>query len=189
MIRRSIRICLSCRSLRWFRGECIRCVGRVASVERYALSNALRCYQAISRVHLIGVLVESLCPVFTAGVSVETVQTYLIGPPLARRLVDIRTSTTIARNLSNVTRPDARFGQAHQPMSQLRLRQDCFGRTIDKNPTRLPVVRAVSDFGSVQDWAAESSDGRPVRSGRASTWSERCNLPPLPVEKVRMDRP
>jgi hypothetical protein len=135
---------------------------------------------------------ESLSSVYSRSVSGDSPDLSYrsaFGKPIGRHPNISAASTTIARNLPNVTRPDARFGQAHQPMSQLRLRQDCFGRTIDKNPTRLPVVRAVSDFGSVQDWAAESSDGRPVRSGRASTWSERCNLPPLPVEKVRTDRP
>lgn len=72
---------------------------------------------------------------------------------------------------------------------QSKLRQDYSSQTIDVSidrPSRLPVVRAVSTFGNVQDWeTGKACDTKSVRNGRGSTWTERCNLPPLPVEKAR----
>lgn len=47
---------------------------------------------------------------------------------------------------------------------------------------QLPKVRGVSTFGDVQGWE-DAKQGNRILPGRASTWTERCNLPPLPVEK------
>jgi hypothetical protein len=134
---------------------------------------------------------ESLSSIYSRSVSGESpdpARGQGLGKPTGRQPNTSTISTTIGRSHLNATRAGARCSEAHQPRSQSRLRQDCPGRTADNRTTRLPVVRAVSDFGSVQDWAAGGSDVRLARSGRASTWSERCNLPPLPVEK-QMGRP
>jgi hypothetical protein len=135
---------------------------------------------------------ESLSSIYSRSVSGDSPDLShrsVFGKSIGRHPNVSTVSTTVGPNYLNVTRAGARFGAVHQPRSQSRLRQDYLSRTADIPTTRLPVVRAVSDFGSVQDWSAESGDGKHVRSGRASTWSERCNLPPLPVEKARMGRP
>lgn len=49
-------------------------------------------------------------------------------------------------------------------------------------PLQLPKVRGVSTFGDVQGWEGAKKGKRPPL-GRTSTWTERCNLPPLPVER------
>jgi hypothetical protein len=135
---------------------------------------------------------KSLSSVYSrsvSGDSPELSHRSVFGKTNGRHLNASTASTTFGRNAPNVTRPNARFGQEYQPRSQSRLRQDYTGRTTERSSTRLPVVRAVSDLGNVQDWAGEKGNMNAVRSGRASTWSERCNLPPLPVETARMHRP
>jgi hypothetical protein len=135
---------------------------------------------------------ESLSSIYSRSVSGESPDPSRgqgLGKPTGRQPNTSTASATIGRNHLSSTRAGARCSEAHQPRFQSRLRQDCSGRTSGSHTTRLPAARAVSDFGSVQDWAAGGSDVRLARNGRASTWSERCNLPPHPVEKARMNRP
>jgi hypothetical protein len=134
---------------------------------------------------------ESLSSIYSRSVSGESPDPSRgqgLGKPIGRQPNTSTASATIGRNHLSSTRAGARCSEAHQPRFQSKLRQDCLSRTAQNPTTRLRVVRAVSDFGSVQDWAA-GSDGRLARSGRVSTWSERCNLPPLPVEKTKIGRP
>jgi hypothetical protein len=135
---------------------------------------------------------ESLSSIYSRSVSGDSPDPSrgrILGEPTGRQPNTSTASMTVGCSHLNATRAGARCSEATQPRSQSRLQQDCSGRTADSRTTRLPAVKAVSDFGSVQDWAIGGRDGRLARSGRASTWSERCNLPPLPVEKARMGRP
>ena len=99
---------------------------------------------------------------------------------------------TCVPNPFNGNQPGARSGTRDGPRLQSKLREDCYSQTIDVSidrPSRLPKVRAVSTFGNVQEWeTGQACDTRSVHSGRGSTWTERCNLPPLPVEKARSGR-
>lgn len=84
----------------------------------------------------------------------------------------------------------ANVGRSPFNVKQSKLRETYLGQTLNNSAdvsSRLLIVRAVSTFGNVQDWAAtKASNGRPVHSGHASTWSQRCDLPPLPVERARV---
>ena len=99
---------------------------------------------------------------------------------------------TGGHNFLNGNQPGAGPGTVDGHRLQSKPRQDCSSQTIDVSidrPSRLPIVRAVSAFGNVQDWGtAKACDTKSVRSGRGSTWTEWCNLPPLPVEKARNGR-
>jgi hypothetical protein len=103
---------------------------------------------------------------------------------------------TVGRKPLNGNQPGLGSGTVYRPRLHSKLREDFIGQTIDANtgpprdaPSRLPIVRAVSTFGDVQDWGtAKACDAKSVRNGRVSTWSERCNLPPLPVERARTGR-
>lgn len=51
---------------------------------------------------------------------------------------------------------------------------------------RLPLTRAVSTFVNVQDWTASKDSVARPPAQRNGSWAERCNLPPLPVSKTRI---
>lgn len=89
--------------------------------------------------------------------------------------------------------PGSEAGRLHRPrLQQSKLREDYTSHTADGNTgcsSRLPIVRAVSTFGNVQDWGtAGACNTKVVHDGRSSTWTEPCHLPPLPVEKARAGR-
>lgn len=69
-------------------------------------------------------------------------------------------------------------------LDQSRLQEIVPGQSLHSMnaPLQLPKVRGVSTFGDVQGWE-DAKQGNRTLHGRASTWTERCNLPPLPVEK------
>jgi hypothetical protein len=94
--------------------------------------------------------------------------------------------TSVRRNAADASQPGVRPGGIAQPRLPSRLRENYMGQMTNYNthaPARLPIVRAVSTFGSVQDWGTvEACNGKP----RVSTWTEWCNLPPLPVERARV---
>jgi hypothetical protein len=97
---------------------------------------------------------ESLSSVYSRSVSGDSPDLShrsVFGKPVGRQLNTSTVSRTVGPNYLNVTRAGARFGAVHQPRSQSGLRQDYLSRTADIHITRLPVVRAVSDFGSVQN--------------------------------------
>lgn len=100
--------------------------------------------------------------------------------------------TTNRRKNLNVTCQSTAYPRLDYPRLRSRLRDDHASQKVDNNintTLRFPIMRAVSTFGNVQDWTAvQGGDAKGVRRGRPSTWSERCNLPPLPVERVRIGR-
>lgn len=106
------------------------------------------------------------------------------------------TLTNVGRNPISGNRPGLESGKVYRPILRSKLREDSIGHTIDTktdapkdDPSRLPIVRAVSVFGNVQDWgAAKACDAKAVCNDRVRTWSERCNLPPLPAERARAGR-
>ena len=99
---------------------------------------------------------------------------------------------TGGHNSLNGSQPGVASDKVDRPRLQSKLREDFTGQTIHARtdrPSRLPIVRAVSTFGNVQDWeTGKACDAQSVRSDRFNTWTERCNLPPLPVEKARAGR-
>lgn len=138
---------------------------------------------------------ESLSSIYSRSVSGDSPdpsRQSTTGKAPGRHLNNAAASTTIGRNNPNVTRQSTAYPRLNYPRLQSRLREDHASQKVDNsmNTTlRLPIMRAVSTFGNVQDWTAvQGGDAKGVRRGRASTWSERCNLPPLPVERVKIGR-
>lgn len=138
---------------------------------------------------------ESLSSIYSRSVSGDSPdpsrQSAFVNAP-GRPLTNSAALTTIRRNDPNVTRQSTAYPRLAYPRLQSRLREDHASQKVDNNMNktlRFPIMRAVSTFGNVQDWTAvQGGDAKGVRRGRASTWSERCNLPPLPVEKARIGR-
>jgi len=101
------------------------------------------------------------------------------------------TLTTVGHNPLNGNQPVSRSGGVERLLRlHSRLREHCTGKMVDDHTnarSRLPLVRAVSSFGNVQDWG-ETDDAKSGGNDRISTWTERCNLPPLPVERARASR-
>lgn len=138
---------------------------------------------------------ESLSSIYSRSVSGDS-------PHLSRRPVPQKASgqllnasaalATGRHNSLDSNKPMVRSVRAGRPRLQSKLREDYASQEMDARkdrPSRLPIMRVVSTFSNVQDWeTGKACDTRSVRSGRVSTWTERCNLPPLPVEKARGDR-
>lgn len=103
------------------------------------------------------------------------------------------TLKTVDRNPVNDNQHGLASGTIYRPRLHSKLQEDFTAETNDSKidgsigaPSRLPTVRAVSTFGNVQDWGtANVFDTKPARNVRVSTWTERCNLPPLPVSTLR----
>lgn len=138
---------------------------------------------------------ESLSSIYSRSVSGDSPDPS--SRPVVRKassqLLNASAALTIGRhNPLHDNQPSTRSGKVDRPRMQSKLREDHTSQTIDprmNRPSRLPIVRAVSTFGNVRDWeTGKACDAKSVRSGRVSTWTERCNLPPLPVEKARDGR-
>jgi len=138
---------------------------------------------------------ESLSSIYSRSVSGDSPDPS--SRPVVRKASGQMLNTSAAlktgkHNTLNGNRPGASSGRSDRPRLQSKLREDYTSQTIDasiNHPLRLPIVRAVSTFGNVQDWKTGTGcDSKSLRSGRVSTWTERCNLPPLPVEKARAGR-
>ena len=134
---------------------------------------------------------ESLSSIYSRSVSGDS-------PDPSRRPIVIRASSRQLRPSTALTTPGhiplnskpqvSGFGGVDRPRLPSRIRNNCIGQTTADDvhaQSRLPIVRAVSTFGNVQDWeSARTCNAKPACDGRISTWSERCNLPPLPVERA-----
>ena len=112
--------------------------------------------------------------------------------PILRKVSGQPLGASTALTPLNGSQPGLVSGGVERPRMHSRLRDDYARQSTDSNantPSSLPILRAESTFGNVQDWAtAGACNTKAVRNGRSSTWSERCNLPPLPVEKARVCR-
>lgn len=138
---------------------------------------------------------ESLSSIYSRSVSGDSPDPS--SRPVVRKASDqlLNTSaalTTSGHKISKGNQPVMSSGRVDRPKLQSKLREDQSSQTVDARadrPSSLPVVRFVSTFGNVQDWGTgKACDAKSVRSGRVSTWTERCDLPPLPVEKARAGR-
>ena len=138
---------------------------------------------------------ESLSSIYSRSVSGNS-------PDPSRRPVHRRTSgrqlnvstalATVGRNHLYDKQSDLGLVGVARPWVHSRVREDRNSQMVDdrmRAPAELPIVRAVSAFGNVQDWGpAKGQNAKPVRDCRTGTWTERCNLPPLLVERSKKGR-
>lgn len=138
---------------------------------------------------------ESLSSIYSRSVSGDS-------PDLSCRPVlgiasgQVLNAPSACRNPLDGNQSGLGSGRGCQPKLHSELRENSTSQTINATTdglmgaqSRLPTVRAVSTFGNVQDWeTANVFDTKSVRNGRVSTWTERCNLPPLPVERAKSGR-
>jgi hypothetical protein len=142
---------------------------------------------------------ESLSSVYSRSVSGDSPDPSCRPVPRGSSGQLLNTSTTltsVGRKPLDGNQPGVGSGILHKPRLHSKLRENFNGQIIDATTdaskealSGLPSVRAVGTFGDVQDWGtAKGFDAKYARNARISTWTERCNLPPLPVEKLRAGR-
>jgi hypothetical protein len=138
---------------------------------------------------------ESLSSIYSRSVSGDSPD--LSCRPVIRKASDqLLNASTACRKPLDGNQSGLGSGRLCQPKLHSKIRENSTSQAINTTtdglmgaPSRLPIVRAVSTFGNVQDWGtANAFDTKPVRNGRVSTWTERCNLPPLPVERAKSGR-
>lgn len=133
---------------------------------------------------------ESLSSIYSRSVSGDSPDPSC--RPILRKASEQLLNASGALTPLKSNQPGLVSGGVERPKLHSGLREDYASQPTDSHtnaPSRLPVVRAVSTFGNVQDWAtAGACNTKAMRHGRSSTWTERCNLPPLPVEKARVGR-